>query len=265
MRVLQCRACREALLDEAALSAHSRNAAACTSWFVEEPLAWMTSSGQSGKLLCPKCAAKVGAWDWAGLRCSCGAWVAPGFQIAKSKVDSKATRRCRQASPTRDLSVSLHWLATSPPPCAVVVAGGDEVRREVEGSWLGRHVSEGRAAWLYPRDDEICAALDALEDRGVGPDRVAAGGGTSSAVRQAAASRAAVVFALSATPDPDILDVLEVAARTKRVLGIFVSDPGRPVSFEAHVFRRLDPGELNAGVVRTLVAWLHVALPGHGA
>ena len=39
--------------------------------------------------MCPnaKCDAKLGAWSWAGLQCSCGTWVAPSFSIHRNKVD----------------------------------------------------------------------------------------------------------------------------------------------------------------------------------
>ena len=40
-----------------------------------------------GRLECPKCATKVGAYAWQGMRCSCGMWVTPSFSLAKSKVD----------------------------------------------------------------------------------------------------------------------------------------------------------------------------------
>ena len=46
--------------------------------------------GQEGRLLCSKCSAKLGQWTWAGLTCSCGAWVVPAFQLNQSKVDVKA-------------------------------------------------------------------------------------------------------------------------------------------------------------------------------
>jgi dual specificity phosphatase 12 len=64
----------------------------CSSYFTE-PLSWMSSQledGQlGGRLVCPnkKCGAKIGSFDWAGLQCSCGAWVTPGFSISASKVD----------------------------------------------------------------------------------------------------------------------------------------------------------------------------------
>jgi dual specificity phosphatase 12 len=40
-----------------------------------------------GKLECPKCASKIGAYAWQGLRCSCGRWITPCFSLAKSRVD----------------------------------------------------------------------------------------------------------------------------------------------------------------------------------
>jgi dual specificity phosphatase 12 len=40
-----------------------------------------------GKLECPKCTSKVGAYAWQGMRCSCGKWVTPCFTLGKSKVD----------------------------------------------------------------------------------------------------------------------------------------------------------------------------------
>ncbi|KAH7344529.1 hypothetical protein B0J17DRAFT_635739 [Rhizoctonia solani] len=64
----------------------------CSGYFVE-PLKWMQpflDKGQlAGKIICPnpKCGAKLGNYDWAGVSCSCKEWVTPGFCIHKSKVD----------------------------------------------------------------------------------------------------------------------------------------------------------------------------------
>ncbi|KAH8924530.1 hypothetical protein BT69DRAFT_1217671 [Atractiella rhizophila] len=64
----------------------------CTAYFVE-PLSWMDpelkEGKMSGKLSCPneRCGAKLGNYDWAGIQCSCGSWVCPGFSISASKVD----------------------------------------------------------------------------------------------------------------------------------------------------------------------------------
>ena len=40
-----------------------------------------------GKLCCPKCDAKVGHFNWVGIRCGCGAWVAPAEDVQSAKVD----------------------------------------------------------------------------------------------------------------------------------------------------------------------------------
>ncbi|KAF8679940.1 Dual specificity phosphatase, catalytic domain [Rhizoctonia solani] len=64
----------------------------CSGYFVE-PLKWMKpflETGQlAGKIICPnpKCGAKLGNYDWAGVSCSCKEWVTPGFCIHRSKVD----------------------------------------------------------------------------------------------------------------------------------------------------------------------------------
>ncbi|KAG0143225.1 hypothetical protein CROQUDRAFT_661551 [Cronartium quercuum f. sp. fusiforme G11] len=64
----------------------------CSSYFVE-PLSWMSTVLEKGelvgKIVCPnnKCISKLGNFDWAGCQCSCGAWITPGFQISRSKVD----------------------------------------------------------------------------------------------------------------------------------------------------------------------------------
>eukprot|EP00743_Colponemidia_sp_Colp-15_P002062 GILK01002236.1.p1 GENE.GILK01002236.1~~GILK01002236.1.p1 ORF type:complete len:326 (+),score=56.94 GILK01002236.1:49-978(+) len=63
--------------------------AECTSFFIE-PISWMGQlQDVEGKISCPnsKCPNKIGSWNWFGMQCSCGAWVAPSFQIHKSKVD----------------------------------------------------------------------------------------------------------------------------------------------------------------------------------
>jgi len=64
----------------------------CSSLFIE-PMKWMLQSGVvdgyhvEGKLLCGQCEARLGAFNWSGQQCSCGAWVTPSFQIHNGKVD----------------------------------------------------------------------------------------------------------------------------------------------------------------------------------
>lgn len=67
----------------------------CGSLFVDE-LNWIPrTSSETGKLLCrnPDCQYKLGGFSWYGLRCSCGAWQTPGFQVNKGRVDKFAVDR----------------------------------------------------------------------------------------------------------------------------------------------------------------------------
>ena len=61
----------------------------CQNMFLE-PMAWMDGIEQGaveGKVCCPKCDVKVGAFNWSGCQCSCGAWVTPAFYVQLAKVD----------------------------------------------------------------------------------------------------------------------------------------------------------------------------------
>ncbi|KAI4296932.1 hypothetical protein L6164_036849 [Bauhinia variegata] len=61
----------------------------CTSIFVE-PMKWMQTVEEGHveeKLLCIGCNARLGYFNWAGMQCSCGAWVNPAFQLHKSRLD----------------------------------------------------------------------------------------------------------------------------------------------------------------------------------
>ena len=66
-------------------------AGACQNIFLQ-PLAWMKGIEDDvhvveGKLCCPRCDVKVGAFNWSGCQCSCGAWVTPAFYVQLGKVD----------------------------------------------------------------------------------------------------------------------------------------------------------------------------------
>jgi hypothetical protein len=65
--------------------------AVCTSIFLGEALKWMADAASDieGKLMCPKCAVRVGSLDWAGSQCSCGTWVTPAIQITRKLVDER--------------------------------------------------------------------------------------------------------------------------------------------------------------------------------
>ena len=52
---------------------------------------WIDLEVQEGqveeKLVCMGCKARLGYFNWAGMQCSCGAWINPAFQLQKSKLD----------------------------------------------------------------------------------------------------------------------------------------------------------------------------------
>ncbi|EJU02279.1 hypothetical protein DACRYDRAFT_15605 [Dacryopinax primogenitus] len=63
----------------------------CSGYFLE-PMKWMDfleEGEMGGAIYCPnkKCNAKLGNYDWAGVKCGCKEWIVPGFCIHKSKVD----------------------------------------------------------------------------------------------------------------------------------------------------------------------------------
>ena len=67
----------------------SMNSSKCQSLFIEQSQ-WLESSvlgSSQGKLVCPKCRGRLGSYKWAGLQCSCGQWITPGFQIHKTRID----------------------------------------------------------------------------------------------------------------------------------------------------------------------------------
>lgn len=85
-----CNKCRLILFSAAEM--HPHNASACTSIFLHEPLEWMEElSDLEGKILCPKCKNKVGSYCWAGIQCSCAAWITPGIKFLKNKLDLKVS------------------------------------------------------------------------------------------------------------------------------------------------------------------------------
>ena len=91
-----CMRCRFQLFSGADLMTHdvhakSQTITSCSSHFLSEAPSWLVIKDNEtmGKLNCPNCNGKLGSWGWVGCACSCGAWVAPAFQLTKSKVDPK--------------------------------------------------------------------------------------------------------------------------------------------------------------------------------
>jgi len=98
---IKCRKCRQLLTKGSFIVKHEpargKSADTCAHIFLH-PLSWMKpvlAEGQlDGRLTCPneKCGANVGKFAWQGLRCSCGAWVVPGFGVGKARVDEVKAR-----------------------------------------------------------------------------------------------------------------------------------------------------------------------------
>lgn len=62
----------------------------CSSVFLGEAPSWVENTSEHhGKILCPKCASRVGSFSWSGLTCSCGQWVTPAFQFQLSRVEPR--------------------------------------------------------------------------------------------------------------------------------------------------------------------------------
>ncbi|XP_070532117.1 dual specificity protein phosphatase 12-like isoform X4 [Ptychodera flava] len=109
--IYKCKMCRRAVFKGSSIIKHtvgkgsrifksksgkSRSPAevSCTSVFIE-PVAWMEPvllGKLGGKLMCPKCNARLGSFNWAGDQCSCATWVTPAFKIHCSKVDESRPR-----------------------------------------------------------------------------------------------------------------------------------------------------------------------------
>lgn len=70
-RTFACRMCRKVLLSDDDLSEHNNNKSCRTLFLSELPQNSSTASEQGGKILCPCCNAKLGAWSWVGTQCSC--------------------------------------------------------------------------------------------------------------------------------------------------------------------------------------------------
>ncbi|KAF4744663.1 hypothetical protein FOZ63_029840 [Perkinsus olseni] len=96
-RRLRCGRCSRTLCGDTNIVHGGRE---CTSYFIEV-MEWMTDvieSANSGAefvgtqtLLCT-CGAKLGSWNWYGLKCSCGKFTAPAMQLHASRVDDMAIR-----------------------------------------------------------------------------------------------------------------------------------------------------------------------------
>ncbi|GKT32399.1 hypothetical protein ADUPG1_006568 [Aduncisulcus paluster] len=105
LEVYRCKECRHVLFTEKHIEDHIKathsfkgeekgKSIQCNSHFLSTEVPWLdsykiTTSAEKGKIYCPFCKCKIGNFCWHGSRCSCGSYVAPAFQIQKSKVDSQ--------------------------------------------------------------------------------------------------------------------------------------------------------------------------------
>lgn len=84
MKVIKCKKCRFPFPE----TSEHQYTNACSHFFIQEQVWIKAQEGHlEGIINCPKCSIKVGTFNWAGLKCSCGVWVVPGFAIQKAKVD----------------------------------------------------------------------------------------------------------------------------------------------------------------------------------
>lgn len=91
---VSCRKCNFVLCTTRNQLLHSPlNAGNCTGIYIE-PMLWMTEnfvlvSSNNGKLVCPSCKAKLGSWNWIGIKCSCKHFVSPAFLLVPSRIESR--------------------------------------------------------------------------------------------------------------------------------------------------------------------------------
>ncbi|OWZ01617.1 hypothetical protein PHMEG_00026961 [Phytophthora megakarya] len=93
-----CRKCNYVLCTMRNLVSHSNPDAAtsinlCAGVFIE-PMQWMMNDSafvrsNDGKLLCPSCKAKLGSWNWIGVKCNCKRFVSPAFQLVPSRIQTR--------------------------------------------------------------------------------------------------------------------------------------------------------------------------------
>lgn len=86
-----CRICSAVLFEVDQIAHRGAKKGKCSSIFIQDAPDYlvMKAEEQEGKIYCPKCESRVGAWSWVGSRCSCKEWIAPSFQFVISKIDAK--------------------------------------------------------------------------------------------------------------------------------------------------------------------------------
>ncbi|KAG3107144.1 hypothetical protein PI125_g13002 [Phytophthora idaei] len=79
-----CRKCNYVLCTTRNQLSHSSADGGICAGILIEPMQWMTKDSafvknNDGKLLCPSCKAKLGSWNWIGVKCNCKRFVSPAF------------------------------------------------------------------------------------------------------------------------------------------------------------------------------------------
>lgn len=70
-RSFSCRMCRAHLFTDLDLDLHKRDKSCLTLFLSNPKQSSSAASEQGGKIACPACKAKLGAWSWLGTQCSC--------------------------------------------------------------------------------------------------------------------------------------------------------------------------------------------------
>nr|CCA15371.1 conserved hypothetical protein [Albugo laibachii Nc14] len=47
---------------------------------------------KKGKIICNACKAKLGSWNWHGIKCSCNQFIKPSFQLVPSRTEQRNVR-----------------------------------------------------------------------------------------------------------------------------------------------------------------------------
>ena len=108
------------------------------------------------KLNCPECGHLAGQMKWTGVQCSCGTWVTPGLQFAKSKVDMVVPLSREQFAPV------VHPTMATGSARAVAgdsVSEGTGVGVSAGGVGVGVGVSVGVGAAAGSGADTVSSAL----------------------------------------------------------------------------------------------------------
>uniref|UniRef100_K3X8B0 protein-tyrosine-phosphatase n=1 Tax=Globisporangium ultimum (strain ATCC 200006 / CBS 805.95 / DAOM BR144) TaxID=431595 RepID=K3X8B0_GLOUD len=101
-RTLHCRKCNYVLASTGNELLHGKNSSGlCSGAIFIEPMQWMVGKAQAdafvrvkeGKLACPSCNAKIGSWNWIGVKCQCRYFVSPAFQLVPSRTEYRGQLR----------------------------------------------------------------------------------------------------------------------------------------------------------------------------